>query len=166
MIAIDRIDLCQGGQKICQVGPWEIQRGECWWVRGPNGCGKSTLLRVLAGDLWPAPGQHELRRYHFDEAAPTWSPLAAKGRVTLLTPERQNRYLHQDWDLTAAEVDEALVRFAEVDPECAELVKLKYFVGMSREEIAGITGESTRTLRRRWAYARSWLHDEIRGGDD
>lgn len=104
MIRIDRIDLCQGGEKICQVGPWSIQRGDRWWVRGPNGCGKSTLLRVLAGELWPAPGQHEQRRYQFDAEESTWSPLAAKGRVTLLTPKRQNRYLHQDWDLTAAEV--------------------------------------------------------------
>ena len=127
MIALDRIDLCQGGQKICQVGPWEIQRGECWWVRGPNGCGKSTLLRVLAGELWPAPGQHERRRYHFDKATPTWSPLAAKGRVTLLTPERQNRYLNQDWDLTAAEV--VATGFLDTDilherPQTAEMKRL------------------------------------------
>ena len=104
MINIGRIDLCQGGEKICAVGPWSIQSGDRWWVRGPNGCGKSTLLRVLVGELWPAPGQHEQRHYQFNEEEPTWSPLAAKGRVTLLTPERQNRYLHQDWDLTAAEV--------------------------------------------------------------
>lgn len=104
MIHIDCIDLCQGGEKVCQVGPWSILRGDRWWVRGPNGCGKSTLLRVLAGELWPAPGQHERRRYQFDADESSWSPLAAKGRVALLTPERQNRYLHQDWDLTAAEV--------------------------------------------------------------
>lgn len=58
-------------------------------------------------------------------------------------------------------VSDALDRFSEVDPECAELVKLKYFVGITWEEIAELTGESTRTLRRKWSYARSWLFDEI-----
>ncbi len=59
-------------------------------------------------------------------------------------------------------IGEAVEAFVHIDPECAELVKLKYFVGLSWEEIASLTGESTRNLRRRWAYARSWLHAYIR----
>lgn len=59
------------------------------------------------------------------------------------------------------QIGEAVEAFAEVDPYSAELVKLKYFVGMQWEEIAILTGESTRNLRRHWAYARSWLHTHI-----
>lgn len=58
-------------------------------------------------------------------------------------------------------VCEALENFAKVDAECAELVKLKFFVGMSWEEIAELTGESTRTVNRRWTYAKAWLYDAI-----
>lgn len=58
-------------------------------------------------------------------------------------------------------VCEALEEFAKLDPECAELVKLKYFVGMSWEEIAELTGDSPRTVNRRWTYAKAWLYDAI-----
>ena len=43
----------------------------------------------------------------------------------------------------------------------ASAKKVKYFVGMTWNEIAEITGDSIRTLGNRWAYARSWLHAEI-----
>ncbi len=103
LISLDALDIALGGQTVCHVPPWTLRQGERWWVRGPNGAGKSSLLRVLAGALWPAPGQHERRRYHLEEEV-TWSPMAAKGKIALLNPDRQNRYLHQDWDLSAAEV--------------------------------------------------------------
>ncbi|MCB1086386.1 MAG: sigma-70 family RNA polymerase sigma factor [Verrucomicrobiae bacterium] len=58
-------------------------------------------------------------------------------------------------------VSEALDAFTKVDPETAELVRLKYFIGLSWEEIAELTGQSTRTLRRRWTYAKAWLRAAI-----
>lgn len=58
-------------------------------------------------------------------------------------------------------VSEALDAFTEADPETAELVRLKYFIGLSWEEIAELTGQSTRTLLRRWTYAKAWLRAAI-----
>ena len=58
-------------------------------------------------------------------------------------------------------VSEALDAFTKADPETAELVRLKYFIGLSWEEIAELTGQSTRTLRRRWNYAKAWLRAAI-----
>lgn len=58
-------------------------------------------------------------------------------------------------------VDEALEKFAALDPEKAELVKLRYFVGMTVEEAAQALGISERTAKRHWAFARAWLHEEI-----
>ena len=60
-------------------------------------------------------------------------------------------------------VDEALERFAQLDPQRAELVKLRYFVGMTIQEAADVLGISEPTAKRYWAYARAWLHEELRG---
>jgi RNA polymerase sigma factor (TIGR02999 family) len=54
-------------------------------------------------------------------------------------------------------LDEALDRFAAVDPVKAELVKLRYFAGLSEEEAAAALGISRATASRYWTYARAWL---------
>ena len=59
-------------------------------------------------------------------------------------------------------VSEALDKFAERDKEKAELVKLRYFVGLTLEETAELLGIPERTAKRHWAYARAWLLREIR----
>lgn len=61
-------------------------------------------------------------------------------------------------------VHEALDRLATDDARKAELVKLRYFVGLSFEEAAEILGVSVPTAHRDWAYARAWLHQEITAG--
>jgi RNA polymerase sigma factor (TIGR02999 family) len=59
-------------------------------------------------------------------------------------------------------VHEALEEFAKRDPQKAELVKLRYFVGMTIEEAAAVLGISEGTAKRNWAYARAWLYEEMR----
>ena len=58
-------------------------------------------------------------------------------------------------------VHEALDQFAVLDKPKAELVKLRYFVGLTIEESAEILGISLPTAKRHWTYARAWLHREI-----
>jgi RNA polymerase sigma factor (TIGR02999 family) len=58
-------------------------------------------------------------------------------------------------------VDEALDALAAHDQRKAELVKLRYFVGLTLKEAAKILGLSERTAKRDWAYARAWLYREI-----
>jgi RNA polymerase sigma factor (TIGR02999 family) len=59
------------------------------------------------------------------------------------------------------EVDEALERFAAQDKQKAELVKLRFFVGMSIAEAAEVMGISPATAKRWWAYSRAWLYQEL-----
>jgi RNA polymerase sigma factor (TIGR02999 family) len=58
-------------------------------------------------------------------------------------------------------VDEALSRLAAEDPIKAELVKLRYFGGLSVEDAARVLGISRATADRYWAYARVWLYSEL-----
>ena len=61
-------------------------------------------------------------------------------------------------------VNDALEKFAVIDPRKAELVKLRYFVGMSFEEVSTALGIAVPTAKQWWAYARAWLTVELRAG--
>jgi len=54
-------------------------------------------------------------------------------------------------------LDEALSRFTELDPQKAELVKLRYFAGLSEQDAAQALGISRATASRYWTFARAWL---------
>src|SRR5271155_740323 len=60
-------------------------------------------------------------------------------------------------------VNEALEKLAKVDARKAELVKLRYFVGLNFEEAAAALGIAVPTAKQWWAYTRSWLTVEMRG---
>jgi RNA polymerase sigma factor (TIGR02999 family) len=72
--------------------------------------------------------------------------------LALAAPER-------DDDLLA--LDEALARFAAVDPQATELVKLRYFAGLTVPQAAAALGLAPRTADFLWAYAKSWLLQRI-----
>ncbi|MBI5385253.1 MAG: sigma-70 family RNA polymerase sigma factor [Verrucomicrobia bacterium] len=59
-------------------------------------------------------------------------------------------------------VNEALERFAVLDPRKAELVKLRYFVGLSFDEASAALGIAVPTAKQWWAYSRAWLTVELR----
>ena len=63
-------------------------------------------------------------------------------------------------------LNEALDRFAALEPQQAELVKLRYFAGLKIEEAAEVLGISEATAKRWWAYARAWLYHEIQKPPD
>jgi RNA polymerase sigma factor (TIGR02999 family) len=62
-------------------------------------------------------------------------------------------------------LDEALTRLAGEEPAKAELVKLRFFAGLSMPEAASALGISLATAERWWAYARTWLLSELQGYD-
>ena len=72
--------------------------------------------------------------------------------VTLETPQI---------DLLA--LDEALEELKKEEPEKAEIVQLRYFAGMTHEEVAELMGFSTITAKRHWRYARAWLLKQMEG---
>ena len=63
-------------------------------------------------------------------------------------------------------LDEALAKLENQDSTKAELVKLRFFAGLTSDQAASALGISHATAERYWAYARSWLHLEIAKGDE
>jgi len=63
---------------------------------------------------------------------------------------------------TVLAVHEALDRLAAQDELKSQIVKLRYFVGMTHDEIATTLGIAEPTVRRHWAFARSWLYAELK----
>ena len=63
-------------------------------------------------------------------------------------------------------LDEALDRLAAEDPLKADLVKLRYFAGLTLPDAAAALGLSERTAGRHWAYARAWLRRAVEGSGD
>jgi RNA polymerase sigma factor (TIGR02999 family) len=61
-------------------------------------------------------------------------------------------------------LDDALTHFTTVDPKAAELVKLRYFAGLTVKQAAEALGVSPRTADSLWAFARAWLLQKIQGG--
>ncbi|MEZ5329235.1 MAG: sigma-70 family RNA polymerase sigma factor [Verrucomicrobiales bacterium] len=94
---------------------------------------------------------------------------------------KQSRKRGGDWSKTLLEVDsipdheisdrilevnEALSAFEKVDPAKAEIVRLRYFAGMTNDEAAATLGISLATLKRHWTYSRAWLYDWITQGEN
>jgi RNA polymerase sigma factor (TIGR02999 family) len=115
--------------------------------------------------------QWEDSRHFFNAVA------EAMRRILIDNARRKKSSLHggglaranlDDLDLPAATppdellaVDEALERLAETHPEEAQLVKLRYFVGMTQEEAARVLGVSRGTVNNRWIFARAWLYQAL-----
>jgi RNA polymerase sigma factor (TIGR02999 family) len=127
-----------------------------------------AYLRLVGGD----DKQQWNSRGHFFGAA-----AEAMRRILVEKARRKGRIRHgrgfRRIDLLDAEVaettddeqilllDDALTKLAVVRPQAAELVKLRYFAGLTLEEIAPNLAMSERSARRLWAFARAWLRREM-----
>src|SRR5262245_34515058 len=63
-------------------------------------------------------------------------------------------------------VDEALAKLAAEDAQAAEIMKLRYYAGLSVEEAADVLGQSRATAYRNWTFARAWLRDAVLAGQN
>ena len=128
----------------------------------------------LAGDGTP---EFENRAHFFGAAAEAMRRIlieqarrrmaAKRGAGVASIPvdevEIASPFAHDDQLLA---VNEALEKFARFDPRKAELVNLRYFLGMSFEEAAAALGIAVSTAKQWWAYARACLSVELRDGSD
>jgi RNA polymerase sigma factor (TIGR02999 family) len=76
--------------------------------------------------------------------------------------DRVDVAIHSD-DGTLLRVDDALQKLAQEEPVKAELVKLRFFIGLSIAEAGQTLGLSESTAKRYWAYSRAWLYEKLKG---
>jgi RNA polymerase sigma-70 factor, ECF subfamily len=69
-----------------------------------------------------------------------------------------------DQSLAALEVDELLEKLARLSPRQAQIVEMRFYGGLTEDEIAMAIGKNVRTVRRDWLMARAWLHEQLKQG--
>lgn len=132
----------------------------------PTALVNEALLRML-----PSPSRSFNDRAHFFRAA------AQAMRAVLVDHARARGAAKRGGDRQRLELDQALVlsddrledvlfldealgRLIELDEELGRVVELRFFAGLTHEEIAGVLGKSTRSIERAWRTARAWLRAE------
>jgi RNA polymerase sigma factor (TIGR02999 family) len=139
--------------------------------------GQTLQPTALVHEAWLRLGGDEDQAW--DSRAHFFGAAAEAMRRILIENARRKKALRHDagralLDLQSLEIaapapddqmlaiDEALNKLAALDKEKAELVKLRFFVGMTIEEAAAVLGISEATAKRWWIYARAWLYAEVR----
>jgi RNA polymerase sigma factor (TIGR02999 family) len=101
-----------------------------------------------------------MRRILVDQARKKRSRKAGGGFERLPIEEVEISAPQPAVDLVA--VNDALEKFERIDKAAAALVKLRYYTGLTLPQAAEVLGISSSTADRQWAYARAWLHAELR----
>ncbi len=85
-----------------------------------------------------------------------------RGAGVSVTPLDEAVILAETRDVDLVGLDEALKGLAEIDPEGSRVVEMRFFAGLTQEEIAEVLGVSKMTVRRHWTAARLWLYRELK----
>jgi len=104
-----------------------------------------------------------MRRILVDQARKKMSHKRGGGLERLPLEEIEIGAPEPAVDLLA--VNDALEKFERIDNAAADLVKLRYYAGLTLPQAAEALGISSSTADRQWAYARAWLHAELREND-
>lgn len=82
------------------------------------------------------------------------------GGATIVSLEEEIDFIHQR-DLDVLALDDALKKLEEFDKTQAKIIELKFFGGMTNEEIADVMGVSDSTIKREWRMAKAWLQSRM-----
>jgi RNA polymerase sigma factor (TIGR02999 family) len=138
-------------------------------LMGPTALVNEAFIRLVGGK---APIDWVNRRHFFAAASETMRRILVDQARQRLACKRGGAAVREMMDeavFTADLPDEellgldaALQAFAKIDPDKAELVKLRFFVGLSENEAAATLGISRATASRHWTYARAWLFNRLK----
>jgi molybdate transport system ATP-binding protein len=93
LIELSDCSLIFDGHRVLDEISFTLRSGQRWALVGANGSGKTLLLKMLRGDVWPTPTGRERRH-----------STLSKQQIAYLGPERQDKYVRYDWNLTVTQV--------------------------------------------------------------
>ncbi len=109
-----------------------------------------------------AVGAQAMRRILVDHARQHRAAKRGGGRQLIALDEKLLPGARRNEDLLA--VDDAMAKLAQLDPQQARMVELRFFGGLTMAEVAEVLGMSKRSVEREWTMVRAWLRREL--GDD
>ncbi len=135
----------------------------------PTALVHEAFLRLVGGET---PQEWDSRGHFFAAAAEAMRRILIDNARRRGRNKRGGDYVRQELHEESAFVDaddvddllaldDALNKLALEDADLAKLVELRYFTGLTIEETAQVLGQSSRTVKRHWAFARAWLQREI-----
>jgi RNA polymerase sigma factor (TIGR02999 family) len=130
-----------------------------------------VCLRLLAGDSLPGENRMQflafvakaMRHVLIDHARERGRRKRGGGRQKV--PLDGDLLVAEEPSIDLLALDEALERLAKIDERKARVVELRYFGGLSVEEVASHLAVAPITVKRDWEVARTWLHAELMKGD-
>jgi RNA polymerase sigma factor (sigma-70 family) len=143
--------------------------------QGPGAsCQEPAETNLAPGSQPLATSSYNSRGHFFAAAAESMRQILVNNAVRKQRPKHGGDRRRVDLDAVAIlnggpdedliALDAALMKLTSAEPLSAEVVKLRYFAGLSIPQIAEALGISPRTADRRWSYARAWLHQELTRG--
>jgi RNA polymerase sigma factor (TIGR02999 family) len=149
-----------------QLAERHLRRESKVWTLSATGLINETFLRLFGKEIPSIENRshvlglasHVMRQLLVEQARRRQAGRRAIGaeKVTL---SEIDRYLEAETDVVA--VNDALNRLAEIDPRQARVVELKFFGGLTLEEIATMLDLSSATVTRDWRMARHWLRQAL-----
>jgi len=134
----------------------------------PTALVHEAWMRLVGGSSVPG---WDSRRHFFAAAAEAMRRIlveCARRKHAIKRGGLHQRQSLEDFDIAAPvppdellALNEALDKLERTDAEAAQLVKLRFFSGLTVNETADVLGISERTVRHHWTYARAWLYREI-----
>jgi RNA polymerase sigma factor (TIGR02999 family) len=135
-----------------------------------------AYLRLLADEQRGSPPGWESRGHFFAAAAEAMRRILVDRAREKKCLKRGGGWRRVELDRLATvdnageedllALDEVLGRLAQENKPCAELVKLRFFAGLTQKEAAAALGLPRRTANRYWAYARAWLYEALSSGTE
>lgn len=151
--------------ELHRLAEFHLRRERKGHTLQPTALVHEAYMRLVEGDV-----QWQNRAHFFAVAAQTMRRIlvdyarnrAAKkrggdGRVSLLVTAA----IAEPRGVDLLDLDGALTRLAEVDPERSRIVELRFFGGLTIEETADALGQSPATVKRDWNFAKAFLHREL-----